>query len=249
MSTLKTLFATAAVVTALMAASAAQADVLVFDDFDSYTGYDSNGGLLNFTGFNDLNVSVGAVDLVASSNNYGIMFLSSPGADLDGSANSAGTLRTNAYSFQAGDIVTLEFDLSGSQRDGYGTDNFFFGIESTGGPFTALNPTISNLLFFGPGNNPFSGPSGPALFVGSGYVGLAYNEPSAHYSASFVAGGAGNVTAYVGAEGGDNVGPLMDNFRFSITAVPEPATWLSMILGFGGIGAMMRRRRAGPAFA
>jgi len=249
MSAFKTLFATAAVVTALMAASAAQADVLVFDDFDSYSGYGANGGLLNFTGFNDLTVSTGTVDVVATANNYGIMFLSSPGADLDGSTGTAGTLRTNAYGFQAGDIVTLEFDLSGSQRAGYGTDNFFFGIESTGGSFTALNPTISNLLFFGPGNNPFFGPSGSTLFVGSGYVGLEYNEPSAHYSASFVAGGSGNVTAYVGAEGGDNVGPLMDNFRFSITSVPEPATWLTMILGFGGIGAMMRRRRAVPAFA
>jgi len=242
MSAFKSLLATAAVATALMAASAAQADVLVFDDFDSYSGYDGNGGLLNFTGFNELNVSAGTVDVVASANNFGIMFLSSAGADLDGSNGHAGTLRTDAYSFGSGDIVTLEFDLSGSQRDGYGTDNFFFGIESTGGAFTALNPTISNLLFFG-GLNPFTGASGPTLFVGSGYVGLTYNEPSAHYSVSFTAGGTGNVTAYVGAEGGDNVGPLMDNFRFSITSVPEPATWLTMILGFGGIGAMLRRRK------
>ena len=38
-----------------------------------------------------------------------------------------------------------------------------------------------------------------------------------------------------------------DGFKlYSISydaAVPEPATWLTMILGFGGIGAMMRRRR------
>jgi hypothetical protein len=34
-------------------------------------------------------------------------------------------------------------------------------------------------------------------------------------------------------------------FRVELpTAVPEPATWAMMILGFGGIGAMMRRRRA-----
>jgi len=26
-------------------------------------------------------------------------------------------------------------------------------------------------------------------------------------------------------------------------AVPEPATWAMMLLGFGGIGAAMRRRR------
>jgi hypothetical protein len=29
----------------------------------------------------------------------------------------------------------------------------------------------------------------------------------------------------------------------TLTAVPEPATWGLMILGFGGVGAMMRRRR------
>ena len=28
-----------------------------------------------------------------------------------------------------------------------------------------------------------------------------------------------------------------------IAEVPEPATWAMMILGFGGVGAMMRRRR------
>ncbi|MDB5424847.1 MAG: hypothetical protein JWQ29_2263 [Phenylobacterium sp.] len=31
--------------------------------------------------------------------------------------------------------------------------------------------------------------------------------------------------------------------------VPEPATWLMMIMGFGGIGAVLRRRRAAVAFA
>jgi len=30
-------------------------------------------------------------------------------------------------------------------------------------------------------------------------------------------------------------------------AIPEPATWAMMIVGFGGIGAMMRRRRSAPA--
>ena len=32
-------------------------------------------------------------------------------------------------------------------------------------------------------------------------------------------------------------------------AVPEPATWAMMLLGFGGIGMAMRRRRQAPAFA
>lgn len=31
--------------------------------------------------------------------------------------------------------------------------------------------------------------------------------------------------------------------------VPEPSSWALMIVGFGGVGAMLRRRRPGPAFA
>jgi len=30
--------------------------------------------------------------------------------------------------------------------------------------------------------------------------------------------------------------------------IPEPATWVMMIMGFGGVGALMRRRRHGLAF-
>lgn len=37
------------------------------------------------------------------------------------------------------------------------------------------------------------------------------------------------------------------NGNFSAGAIPEPGTWALMILGFGGAGAMLRRRRA--AFA
>jgi hypothetical protein len=33
------------------------------------------------------------------------------------------------------------------------------------------------------------------------------------------------------------------------TAVPEPGAWALMILGFGGTGAMIRRRRRAPALA
>ena len=39
----------------------------------------------------------------------------------------------------------------------------------------------------------------------------------------------------------------VDNIRLGVGSVPEPATWGLMIMGFGGLGAMLRRRRA--AFA
>ena len=34
-----------------------------------------------------------------------------------------------------------------------------------------------------------------------------------------------------------------------VTAIPEPTTWALMIFGFGGVGAMLRRRRTAVAFA
>lgn len=37
--------------------------------------------------------------------------------------------------------------------------------------------------------------------------------------------------------------------NFNTPPVPEPATWAMMLLGFGGIGMAMRRRRQAPAFA
>ncbi len=44
-------------------------------------------------------------------------------------------------------------------------------------------------------------------------------------------------------------GPALDNV--SISAVPEPATWAMMIIGFGGVGSMLRstRRKQVAAFA
>ena len=40
------------------------------------------------------------------------------------------------------------------------------------------------------------------------------------------------------------IGGVQEIGQSVITAVPEPATWVSMILGFGGLGAMFRARRA-----
>jgi len=43
-----------------------------------------------------------------------------------------------------------------------------------------------------------------------------------------------------------NIGPVEVPIA---AAIPEPATWGLMILGFGGVGAMIRRRKTGLAFA
>lgn len=40
---------------------------------------------------------------------------------------------------------------------------------------------------------------------------------------------------------GDN--PGLSDIRFNTAGVPEPAAWALMIVGFGGVGAVLRRRR------
>ena len=55
------------------------------------------------------------------------------------------------------------------------------------------------------------------------------------------------------AQGGsyklDGYGDFIEITRGQAVAVPEPATWGLMLLGFGGLGAALRRRRASLALA
>lgn len=59
-------------------------------------------------------------------------------------------------------------------------------------------------------------------------------------SFSFVGTGAPQSITLAAVTGG-NGGVFFD--KVSVMAVPEPGTWALMILGFGGAGAMLRRRR------
>jgi hypothetical protein len=70
---------------------------------------------------------------------------------------------------------------------------------------------------------------------------------------------------FVGANGVNQPGPFSTTVRYDITftgasggnfngtgnltAVPEPATWAMMIMGFGLVGGVMRRRSMKVAFA
>ncbi len=64
----------------------------------------------------------------------------------------------------------------------------------------------------------------------------------APYSFTFVATGSSELLSFA-ADGsaGCCYGPALDNV--SIAAVPEPATWSMMLLGFGAIGVGLRRRK------
>jgi hypothetical protein len=67
------------------------------------------------------------------------------------------------------------------------------------------------------------------------------------YSNSFTATSASTTLTFVNTVGGQNEGVLLD--AVSVMAVPEPSTWAMLILGFGLLGAGMRRRSQANAFA
>lgn len=61
------------------------------------------------------------------------------------------------------------------------------------------------------------------------------------YTGSFTATDTTTRLTFTNLTGGPNEGILLD--AVSVAALPEPATWAMMILGFGAIGLAMRRRR------
>lgn len=221
---------------ALAVVSPAHATIVFNDDFNAETPGAPAGGLAKW------NIS-GTIDVVAASNPYGITVnLPASGnvIDLDGTPGPGAIVMKNAFAFNTGDLVKLSFVLGGSQRV-QGSDNFFTrlifngGLFSQGISFGQGTGVLANLT----GANGFFAPT--ATFNRT----VLSTDPFGMSSFSFVATNAGSIRLGFGSNSQDNVGPLLDNVTLDITsgAVPEPATWLMMIAGFGFIGAAMRRKR------
>lgn len=71
-------------------------------------------------------------------------------------------------------------------------------------------------------------------------VTLSSSSPLAAQSFTFKTTG-GQLSFADLAGGNQNIGNILDNV--SLSAVPEPASWAAMLVGFGAIGATMRNRR------
>ena len=224
--------AAGAVAAALFIANNAQATVLVQDDFESY------GAQVNFAGFDALNATDGSVDVLQNAGivatPYGTGLV-----DLDGSAAGGGYLRTDLFSFQAGDVVTFAFDYAGNHQGT--TDTLMFGFKSPG-LFTFKDVTVQRGAVVNTTGSLIGSSFGTSASVGA-------LDPWTHVTFSFTAGAAGSLSAYVGTNSNDARGPLIDNFSLGVTrsAAPEPASWALMLAGFGGAGAVLRSRRRAPA--
>jgi len=207
------------------------AAVIFMDNFDSEPVPASPGWVANYNSFANFFVNDGTVDLLGPTNPFGLTGVGNF-VDLDGSTNNGGFLETiRQFNYSAGDSVTLDVLVSGNQRGG--TDGLFAG-------FRFFNPRSIDHINFS-GFTSFSTPNTPGQEL-LGIASVASNSPYQTYSISFRALTSGTLTALVGTDSADNVGPLLDGV--SLAAVPEPATWALSIAGLGLLGAGLRRRRA-----
>ena len=135
----------------------AQAASLIDDNFNNENSGVAAPNTLNYDSFANWNVTDGSVDIIG--NGY---FDFAPGnglyLDLDGSTGNAGRLESKtAFNFNVGDMVTLEFDIlgsNGSQNNmNVSLGNFFsesFSIQDIGTvtrSFTINSAGTANLAF------------------------------------------------------------------------------------------------------
>ncbi len=148
---------------------------------------------------------------------------------LDGDPAANGQLEQTIMGLTSGQKYTLSFDWAGielSNRTGYNS------IQLTGsfGGDAFATSTYSNTASAGQ----------PGSFSDWMNASFTFTADSSSELLSFLAVGtpAGNVPPFA----------LLDGV--SLTAVPEPATWAMMLVGFSGLGyAAFRRRRQAPAIA
>ena len=124
------------------------------------------------------------------------------------------------------------------------------GVLAGAGPFLITGVTVANgyaandnLLFV-----PASG--SPTAFVDFG--GISFNTSNAALAVGpqfNLGGGGSNPSGTVLNDSANDPGGFpqptfgSNNVSLSVTAVPEPATWAVMLVGFGGLGVAMRSRR------
>ena len=145
-----------------------------------------------------------------------------------------------------GDTVTVSFELSGNQRsadpttlDRFAASLFYdppvdLGVVTRGGPWTSVLP--------------FDPPFG----FGVGFASrIAAGAGFQTYSLSFVAPEDMNFAFQIRSLAptpNDGLGPILRSVSVDVLSVaPEPTSWALMLMGFGGLGAVLRRRRAALA--
>ncbi len=164
---------------------------------------------------------------------------------LDGDPSFTGPLSQTINGLVVGQTYTLGFwyaDGELSNRNGFISEQLtgcFGGVMTPGGGCVG-GDGFSTPTFF---NSPskaygFNNPSGvPGDFSGWQHVSIKFTAHSTSQLLSFLAVGSPS----------NNLPPVSFLDGVTLTGAPEPELWAMMIVGFGGLGALARRRRARSA--
>jgi hypothetical protein len=106
---------------------------------------------------------------------------------------------------------------------------------------------FDNVIFANAGNAPYSLDSGGLGFNAAGVFNFYSPPGGAEPITTFNVWGNGGASGTLGTTASNNVNTSF-NGTYSISAVPEPATWAMMLLGFAGVGFMAYRRKSKTAF-
>jgi hypothetical protein len=137
----------------------------------------------------------------------------------------------------AASATTFEFTARSGSDTLIGSGQF----DNAGGFITNPSGTISDddVVSKIIGTNDFGGANNaiPLSFAGTSF---ATDSGNSYLIANFFPG--------IFAVATSHPGEVFDVSQHGLTAaVPEPATWALMLVGFGGLGAGMRRSRRNPA--
>lgn len=228
----------------VFAACAAGAVEVFRDDFDG-----ENGGATAYAydAFTNWDVWTGPMDLIRIPDE-GVAGAPGFGAgtvlDLDATGGEDRLHSKQWFAFGPGSIVTMSFDISGSQR-GQPTDIDAWQI---GFLFDSPQDLADARVTATNGTNDFYG-----AFFNIGNLQLRNTtwtsaSPWTRYEISFRALESGQLKLILSSPFTqvDGAGALVDNVALSVAPVPEAGTWALMIAGFGLAGAALRRRPARP---
>jgi hypothetical protein len=147
--------------------------------------------------------------------------------------------------------ISTSVDKDFSVNVGQNYNNFYHPMIEQGGAYYTLSSAIAGPPLFGPGTTGFN------TLSGSGYTAADFVQINTATGALGSAhpdfAGGPILFGFEQALGADaipgTVADLVyDNLSFTVSSVPEAATWAMMLVGFGGLGAAIRSRRR-PAAA
>ncbi len=172
------------------------------------------------------------------------------GATLTFSASGSTSVDASCFAGPDGGCYGDESGFSPPPANGTykGPSNALIGVFLPDG-VTDVSVGPASLDFTDPANISLASQSpllGQIFFIGDGLT----DTGSGATQSFFAPAGATHLYLAVADSYGSSVGnpgELLVDFTGATLAVPEPSTWAMLIMGFGGIGLLARRRKGAPA--